>query len=426
MSSFFFKLKGQISTVQAYFKLQRQAPELVPYIARLEYDINEEIGVPFFKVAALSVDQAGVSNWTNVVFGFCSNASNNPITPVSLSILKSSLVDLFLQQYNMTLTSSIFGETSSFENLKFPGGISIMLGQAAMFLRTPHVLFNFTLNSSICEIRENLLELKEQLRIGLQLVPTEVVFIQATNRHGSTKDRPVTIEASAVSDLGTLQSDRLKQLAQRITESPSVESLGLDHSVFGKVKEISLSSFLNHSLYAPTQSLAPSTEQIYNAIPSLAPSHSPVLSPPCGNCYSSVPSDASPTPAPSSNNAPSVSLLTPNPPTPSVDPSSLSPNSTYSPCPPTSHPNQLFPSLSHAFSEPSFATPVSYFSQSVSPVPSDSSATRGLGKWSIESLVSAPHFSSSLVSSISCTMWRRIWRFYLTGVLTLVLALWTS
>ncbi|XP_075494104.1 uncharacterized protein LOC142531739 isoform X3 [Primulina tabacum] len=113
MSSFFLKPKGQISTVQAYFKLQRQAPELVPYIARLEYDINEEIGVPFFKVAALSVHHAGVSNWTNVVFGFCSYASNNPISPVSLSVLKSSLVDLFLQQYNMTLTSSIFGETSS-------------------------------------------------------------------------------------------------------------------------------------------------------------------------------------------------------------------------------------------------------------------------------------------------------------------------
>lgn len=111
------------------------------------------------------------------MFGFCSNVSNNPISPMSLSLLKSSLVDLFLQRYNMTLTSSIFGETSSFEILKFPDGISIMLGQAAMCLCTPLVLFNFTLNSSICEIRENLLELKEQLRIGLQLVPTEVISI---------------------------------------------------------------------------------------------------------------------------------------------------------------------------------------------------------------------------------------------------------
>lgn len=142
--------------------------------------------------------QAGVSYWTNVVFGFLSNVSNNPISPVLLSVLKSFLVDLLLQQYHMTLTSSNFGETSSFEILKFPGGISIMLRQAAMFLHTPQVLFNFTLNSSICEIRENLLELKEQLRIGLQLVPTEVVFIQSTNKNGSTKDRLVTIEASAV------------------------------------------------------------------------------------------------------------------------------------------------------------------------------------------------------------------------------------
>ncbi|XP_073274688.1 uncharacterized protein [Primulina huaijiensis] len=393
------------ATVQAYFNLQRPASELVPYIARLEYDINEEIGVPFFKVAVLSMHQAGVSNWTNVVFGFCSNASNKPISPVSLILLKSSLVDLFLQQYNMTLTPSIFGETSSFEILKFPDEISIMLGQDAMFLHTPQALFNFTLNSSICEIRENLLELKEQLRIGLQLVPTEVVCIQATNKHGSTKDPPVTIEASVLSDIGTLQPARLKQLAQRITESPSIENLGLDHSVFGEVKEISLPSFLNHSLYAPTPtpspspSPAPPTEKIYNVSPSLAPSHSPVLS--TGhNCYSSVPSDASPTPAPSSNNAPCVSLSTPNPPTPSLDP---------------------------AYSEPPLATPESYFSPSVSPLPSDSYAVLGLDKWSVESLVSSSHFSSSFASSLSSgTMWKRICRFYSTGVLTLVLTLWTS
>ncbi|XP_073274692.1 uncharacterized protein [Primulina huaijiensis] len=323
------------ATVQAYFNLQRPASELVPYIARLEYDINEEIGVPFFKVAVLSMHQAGVSNWTNVVFGFCSNASNKPISPVS----------------------------------------------------------------------ENLLELKEQLRIGLQLVPTEVVCIQATNKHGSTKDPPVTIEASVLSDIGTLQPARLKQLAQRITESPSIENLGLDHSVFGEVKEISLPSFLNHSLYAPTPtpspspSPAPPTEKIYNVSPSLAPSHSPVLS--TGhNCYSSVPSDASPTPAPSSNNAPCVSLSTPNPPTPSLDP---------------------------AYSEPPLATPESYFSPSVSPLPSDSYAVLGLDKWSVESLVSSSHFSSSFASSLSSgTMWKRICRFYSTGVLTLVLTLWTS
>ncbi|XP_073141414.1 uncharacterized protein [Henckelia pumila] len=418
------------ATVQAHFKLQRLASELVPYIPRLEYDINEEIGVHFFKVAVLSMHQAGVSNRTNVLFGFCSNVSNNPISPVSLSVLKSSLVDLFLQQYNMTLTYSIFGETSSFEILKFPGGISIMLGQAAMFLRTPQVLFNFTLNSSICEIRKNLLELKEQLRIGLQLVPTEAVFIQATNKCGSTQDPAVTIEASVVSDMGSMQPERLKQLAQRITESPSIENLGLDHTVFGKVKEISLSSFLNHSLYAPTPtpspSPAPSTEQIYNSSPSLSPSRSPVLSP-GRNCHSSVPSDASLPPAPSSNNAPCVSLSTPNSPSPSIDPSSISPDSTYLPSHPTSHPNQFFPSLSpHAYSEPPLATPESYLSPSVSPLPSGSYATRGSDKWSVESLVSPPHFSSSFASSMSCTMWRRIWCFYLTGVSTLFLALWTS
>lgn len=177
----------------------------MPYISRLEYDVNEEIGVPtlkvglnlilnillqpssqrknaliiayFSQVAVLSMHQAdlsnwnSLSNWTEVVFGFLPNPINSTTKPVVLSLLKSSLTDLFLQQYNMTLTSTIFGEPSSFEILQFPGGVTI-IPERTPLLSLP--LVNFTLNSSIFDIKENLPELKEQLKLGLHLMPNEV------------------------------------------------------------------------------------------------------------------------------------------------------------------------------------------------------------------------------------------------------------
>lgn len=114
--------------------------------------------------------KAETSNYTGVVFGFIPDP-NNTVNPVALSLLKSSLIDLFLQQYNLTLTSSIFGEPSSFEILKFPGGITIVPERAALISQD---LLNFTLNSSVHDIKENLPELKEQLKLGLRLMSNEV------------------------------------------------------------------------------------------------------------------------------------------------------------------------------------------------------------------------------------------------------------
>lgn len=122
------------------------------------------------QVAVLSMHKAETSNYTGVVFGFIPDP-NNTVNPVALSLLKSSLIDLFLQQYNLTLTSSIFGEPSSFEILKFPGGITIVPERAALISQD---LLNFTLNSSVHDIKENLPELKEQLKLGLRLMSNEV------------------------------------------------------------------------------------------------------------------------------------------------------------------------------------------------------------------------------------------------------------
>ncbi|KAL3843703.1 hypothetical protein ACJIZ3_001106 [Penstemon smallii] len=335
------------ASVQAYFKLQKPVLELVPYIARLEYDINEEIGVPSSKVAVLSMHPANFSSGTDVVFGFLSDPINSTISPVSLSVLKPSLVDLFLKQCNLTLTSSIFGESSSFEILNFPGGITIIPEKTAFILQIPQVLFNFTLNGTIYDIKENLLELKEQLKLELNLMPNEVLYIQVTNKHGSTIDPPVTIEASVSSDLGTLLPERLRQLAQVITRSPPTENLGLDHSVFGKVKEIHLSSFLNHSLHAPAPTPSPSPalspEQNHDYVPSEAPSYPP----PCSNCYTLVPSGVSRPSTRSSRKIPRHSL-SPMPHSPAQSVANGSPNcgSIDPPSPPTSHPKQMFPVVS--------------------------------------------------------------------------------
>ncbi|KAI3755230.1 hypothetical protein L1987_55026 [Smallanthus sonchifolius] len=285
------------ATVQAYFRLEKPVSFLIPQITRLEYDINDEIGVPGTQVAVLSMHESGSSNWTDVVFGVLSKPMNSPINSVSLSVLRSSLVELFTQSSNLTLTKSIFGTPSSFEILKFLGGITIIPKLSIPVWMLPQVLFNFTLYNSLREIEENFLELEEQLKSGLHLMPYESVFVQVTNKGGSTKHPPVTVQASVMSALGGLDPQRLKELAQEIRGSPPAKNLGLDHAVFGKVKEISLSSYLYHSLDAPTPILspapapAPSPDQMGPTISpspdvrpyrSLPPSSPPAMDPSCG------------------------------------------------------------------------------------------------------------------------------------------------
>ncbi|KAK9077095.1 hypothetical protein SSX86_005431 [Deinandra increscens subsp. villosa] len=318
------------ATVQAYFRLEKPVSFLIPKIARLEYDINGEIGVPGTQVALLSMHKSGASNWTDVVFGVLSKPMNSPINSVSLSVLKSSLVDLFTQSSNLTLTKSLFGTPSSFEILKFPGGITIIPKLSPPALMLPQVLFNFTLHNSLGEIEENFLELEEQLKSGLQLMPYESIFVQVTNKDGSTQHPPVTVQASVTSALGGLEPQRLKELAQEITGSPPSKNLGLDNSVFGKVKEISLSSYLYHTLDTPTPlpspAPAPSPDQMG---PTISPS-------PDNRPYQSLPPSSSPSPA-----------MEPSPPSSSPSPA-MEPSSGGSPGPihhalPPSGPSNLPP-----------------------------------------------------------------------------------
>ncbi|XWS67580.1 hypothetical protein CRYUN_Cryun04dG0018100 [Craigia yunnanensis] len=396
--------------VHAYFTLQKPLSELVQHIEKLEYDIYEEIGVPDTKVAILSMHRSGASNSTDVVFGVLSNPINSPINPVSLSVLRSSLIELFLQQSNLTLTTSIFGQPSEFEILKFPGGITIIPVQSASIWQIPQILFNFTLYNSISEMEEKFIELKDQLKYGLSLSSYENLFVQLTNKNGSTISSPVIVQASVMSDdFGSLLPQRLKQLAQTITDSPA-KNLGLNNSVFGKVKSISLSSYLKGKLHAslPTPSPAPSPGPSISPHSTFSPTHSPASSPknhhlpPCPKCKVASPSGLSPLRSsgsgsdpypsfpPSSSPAPSSAVTHPPPPCPYSRPA-FPPSSS-----PRSHSNLI---SNHT----PLMSPRSQLSPDLPPLPSVSYGSRpGQGMDTIEGPVSAPLAESPSAQSPSC------------------------
>ncbi|XVF00715.1 hypothetical protein REPUB_Repub04eG0025300 [Reevesia pubescens] len=339
--------------------------------------------------------QSGASNSTDVVFGVLSDPIYSPINPVSLSVLKSSLIELFLQQSNLTLTTTIFGQPSEFEILKFPGGITVIPVQPAFIWQITQMLFNFTLNNSIVEILDNFIELRDQLKYGLHLRSYENLFVQLTNINGSTVSSPVIVQASVMSsDFGNLLPQRLKQLAQTITES-SAKNLGLNNSVFGKVKSISLSSYLKGTLHAtpPSPSPAPSPGPLIAPRPTFVPTHSPASSPkshhlpPCPKCKAAADSPLHspgpgsgpyPTFPPSVSPAPSSAVTHPSPPCPYSRPA----------VPPSfskrSHSN-VIPTL------PPVMSPRSRLSPDLQPLPSVSYGSHpGQGMDSTKGPVSAP------------------------------------
>ncbi|XP_062077276.1 uncharacterized protein LOC133782102 [Humulus lupulus] len=400
------------ASAQAYFILEKPVSELVPHIGRLEYDINAEIGVPDTKIAILSMHQSGVPNWTAVVFGALPDPINAQISPVSLSVLRSSLIEVFMKQTNLTLTASIFGQPSAFEILKFQGGVTVIPMRSASIWQIPQILFNFTLNNSISEILENIVELKYQLKFGLRLRPYENVFVQITNQIGSTAAAPVIIQASVMSDFGNLLPQRLKQLAETLQGSPA-RNLGLDNSVFGKVKSISLSSYLKGTISSipPSPSPAPGpTDHAHSSIspfpapPTYPPSSPPVvLDPqPCVNCETSSPAPSavlhSPQPCPYHG-----SRVSPSPsPTNSITPPAYAP---------TPHSRRMGPK--------------SKLSPDASAVPDVAHApSPGKSKGQTEGLVSSS-FAPSPLSSASSPLNKGIWSIGFSALIIFHLLRWS-
>ena len=114
------------------------------------------------------------SNWTNVIFSIVPFQEALTISSTWLSILRSHFMSLVVRQSTLHLTDSLFGNSSSFEVVKFPGGITIIPTQTAFLLQKPHATFNFTLNYPIYKIQDRTNELKDQMKAGLLLSPYEV------------------------------------------------------------------------------------------------------------------------------------------------------------------------------------------------------------------------------------------------------------
>lgn len=113
---------------------------------------------------------------------------------------------------------------------------------------------------------------------------------------------PPVIVQSTVLSASQLLPERLKQLTKAITGSP-MKNLGLDHSIFGKVKQIQLSQCLENSLGSPSPSPCPSpsgkndfSSPPNSQYPEIVPSHAPAPSAdhyrisPCPYCDASPPS----------------------------------------------------------------------------------------------------------------------------------------
>ncbi|KAL3819667.1 hypothetical protein ACJIZ3_005572 [Penstemon smallii] len=227
--------------IVASFILKKPASFLQEYISRLEDDIFYEMSFSNTKVEIISIESSVGSNVTKVVFAVKSDVTTQ-------SLIRESFVSLITHRSFLHLTASLFGEPFSFEVLKFRGGITASPEQKAFLLRSVQIKFHFTLNFSIDQILDNFDALTSQLRNGLHLAPYENLYIRLTNLKGSTVAPPTRIRSEVILAVGINPSkSRLKQLAQTIT-GPHTKNLGLNHTVFGRVKQVRLSSTSSHSL----------------------------------------------------------------------------------------------------------------------------------------------------------------------------------
>lgn len=241
-------------TIVASFKLLKPVSFLEDNVEQLEADLYLDFGATNSKVLILSMESSGI-NKTDIVFAI-DPVSKYSISTAQQSLIRSNFENLVIRQMTFELSSYLFGEPSFFEVLKFPGGITVSPYQTAYPLQKVQILFNFTLNNSILQIQENFEVLRNQLALGLHLTGNENLYIRLTNSRGSTVAPPATVQTSVVLKVGVPSKPRLKQLAQTIRDSPA-RNLGLNNTVFGKVKQVSLSSVLQHSLSGDAASPTP-------------------------------------------------------------------------------------------------------------------------------------------------------------------------
>ncbi|KAK4346111.1 hypothetical protein RND71_036287 [Anisodus tanguticus] len=243
--------------IVASFMLEKPVSFVRDNILQLADDIFDEISVSNTKVDIISLENITGSNITEVVFAVDSEVKNTRVSLTALSLVRSELETVITGQSALHLTAPLFGNPFSFDVLKFRGGITVSPKQSGFPMQQVQILFNFTLNFSIDEIQDNFHELKSQLKSGLHLSSYENLYMSLTSRRGSTVDPPTIVQCKVLLAVGiNPSSSRLKQLAHTIGFNSG--NLGLNNTVFGRVKQVSLSSFLPHSRGSNSGSPSPS------------------------------------------------------------------------------------------------------------------------------------------------------------------------
>ncbi|EFJ23342.1 hypothetical protein SELMODRAFT_442895 [Selaginella moellendorffii] len=224
------------------FKLQRSASVIERYKAELEANLSSHIPSSNMKVSLLYVNQTNDCRYAEVRFQLLPDHR----APYNESAVKKSLVKFFLQQRNLSLTPTTFGQVYDFQINKFPGGLSIVPGKWQKSLRRPS-LFNFTLpNSTISGVSSNFRVFKHQLAGGISLQHNETLIARLTNLNGSTVESPVIIQATVFPAGRHFSSTRIRQLALKVSRHR--KNLRLNHTLFGRVKDIQLSPMFRHAL----------------------------------------------------------------------------------------------------------------------------------------------------------------------------------
>ncbi|KAK4743687.1 hypothetical protein SAY87_009999 [Trapa incisa] len=235
--------------IVASFYVAKPVSFLKDNIMQLKDDISGEMNAPDIKVVFLFLEPLPGQNVSKVFFAVDPDEDSPGISIAAQSLIRASFTYLVSHQLSLRLTTSLFGDPFSFEVMKFRGGITITPTQSAYLLQKVQIYFNFTLNYSIEQVQGSFYELKSQLKSGLHLSPYENLYISLSNLKGSTVDAPTIVQSSVLLAIGTQPSKpRLKQLAQTIRGNSHSTNLGLNNTTFGKVKQVRLSSILQHSL----------------------------------------------------------------------------------------------------------------------------------------------------------------------------------
>ncbi|KAG5386244.1 hypothetical protein IGI04_037714 [Brassica rapa subsp. trilocularis] len=258
--------------IVASFDVEKPVSFLEDNLLQLENDITDEISVPMIKVVVLAFERLENLNRTMVVFAIDPEKKSSKIPSEIESLIKAAFQTLVEKELSFRLTESLFGQPFLFEVLKFPGGITVIPSHPVFPLQKAQLLFNFTLNFSIYQIQSNFEELTSQLKKGINLAPYENLYITLSNSRGSTVAPPTIVHSSVLLTFGI--SSRLKQLSQTITSSHS-KNLGLNHTVFGKVKQRRPkgNNALNHHTAAPTP--APHRSKQHAPAPNRSKQHAP-------------------------------------------------------------------------------------------------------------------------------------------------------